>query len=385
MPPIRIPRPVDSQPAPAARPGDTIPSSSGALSSSWSPSRLSSSVGPHLVAVVDRARCFRVGRGDELEGIAALCFAVGRGLRSGLPIEMSLRQALDRDDGGPAAERVGRVVAEVESGRPLEHAVDDWIGDSTHWAERLVGQAIRFAVAGGGDLARCLDMAGLAIREHAAVELRRRTLTAQASASAFALVLLPLAFAAIASGLAGEPIHRGWAGVVLLGVGMVLDGLGLFWMRRMQGGLVIESADLLSATAVLQLAVAAGNPPRRAVELLCATPGAVANERLGLVARRLDLGAPLADALFHDVESLDPHLVRVFGVLERADLDGLEAATHLESLATDLGRAQIAALDVKAQQLSVKLLFPLVLCILPAFLCVSMIPLVLHVLRGLPL
>ena len=141
---------------------------------------------------------------------------------------------------------------------------------------------------------------------------------------------------------------------------------------------------IASAIALLRLAVAAGISPRNAI-------GVVADQLIGsaaapfvAIARRLDVGAPLHDALFHDIADLDPALLRVLQVVERADLDGLEAAAHLDAIAVDVSRDRIAALDTASQRLSVQLLFPLVLCILPAFLCLSMIPLVIDVFDGLP-
>jgi tight adherence protein C len=147
---------------------------------------------------------------------------------------------------------------------------------------------------------------------------------------------------------------------------------------RRQGG------GLASSIALLQLAIAAGLAPRNALVVLSEELRGAAAIPFVAIAERLAIGAPMHDALFHDIELLDPALIRVLQVIERADVDGLDAGPHLDAIAADVSSEQIAALDIASHRLSVQLLFPLVFCILPAFLCLSMIPLVLDVFDGLP-
>ena len=141
--------------------------------------------------------------------------------------------------------------------------------------------------------------------------------------------------------------------------------------------------DLSASVELLRLACAAGLSPRAAVRALSDELGSGAGP-VESIASRLRVGAPFHAALFHDIDGLDPSWVRVLRVLERADLDGLDPGPNLDAIAADMNRDRLARLDVDAQRLSVKLLFPLVLCILPAFLCLSMVPLVLEVFHGLP-
>jgi len=141
--------------------------------------------------------------------------------------------------------------------------------------------------------------------------------------------------------------------------------------------------DLSASVAVLQLAIAAGYTPRNAVTALANELGAGAQPFVS-IAGRLAVGAPTRDALFHQLDELGSTVVRVLHVIDRADVDGLDALAHLETVAADIQRERLASLDIAAQKLGVRLLFPLILCILPAFLCLSMIPLVLDVINGLP-
>ncbi|MFT7474812.1 MAG: hypothetical protein ACI81L_001744, partial [Verrucomicrobiales bacterium] len=55
-----------------------------------------------------------------------------------------------------------------------------------------------------------------------------------------------------------------------------------------------------------------------------------------------------------------------------------------ELLVRDFRRRRAMDLDTAAQRLTISLLFPLVVCILPAFVLLAVVPLLLSALAGLP-
>ena len=67
-----------------------------------------------------------------------------------------------------------------------------------------------------------------------------------------------------------------------------------------------------------------------------------------------------------------------------SEIDGGDLSLHLELVVHDLRRERAAVLDAAAQRLTIALLFPLVLCILPAFVLLAIAPLVLEVIAELP-
>lgn len=152
-----------------------------------------------------------------------------------------------------------------------------------------------------------------------------------------------------------------------------------------------RAIGLPTVVMLLSLATAAGQSPRSAiasVALLAGSPGAV-----GVVARdfaavdqRLQLGASISTAILEAAGGggPTPEIVRVLDVLRRAEHDGASLQLQLEFLIRDLRRHRANALDEAAQRLTVSMLFPLVLCILPAFVLLAVAPLLVEALQGLP-
>jgi pilus assembly protein TadC len=147
---------------------------------------------------------------------------------------------------------------------------------------------------------------------------------------------------------------------------------------------------LPSSVLLLQIATAAGLGPRRAIEVVGGLPidrGALgtASDDFAAIGARLGLGADLSSAILRlEPEKSSTGFVRVLDVLRRAELDGVELALHLELLVRDLRRERAVSLDAAAQRLTVSLLFPLVLCILPAFVLLAVVPLLVGALTSLP-
>lgn len=150
----------------------------------------------------------------------------------------------------------------------------------------------------------------------------------------------------------------------------------------------LVARGLPTAVVLLQLAIRSGAHPRKALAAVVGLPlesGALiaVTGVLAKVHERLELGADMTSAmLLLRSSSGDTH--RVLDALRRAEADGGPVAEHLEILVSDLRRQRRTALDGAAQRLTVSMLFPLVLCILPAFVLLAVVPLVLTALDGLP-
>lgn len=178
---------------------------------------------------------------------------------------------------------------------------------------------------------------------------------------------------------------------VSIGLAAVIRCVG--WRRRrrhMRDLSFARTTGLPSAVLLLRVAVAAGLSPRAAISAVGEIP--VDHGELGVVARdfelvgqRLELGADLASVILSlDHRSTSASFIRVLDVMRRAEIDGVALATHLELVLQDLRRERALALDAAAQRLTVSLLFPLVVCILPAFVLLAVVPLLLGALSSLP-
>jgi len=146
---------------------------------------------------------------------------------------------------------------------------------------------------------------------------------------------------------------------------------------------------LPNAVVLLQIAVAAGRTPRGAIDAIGGLRiggdlGAVVDD-FANVAKRLALGAALSDAILTPGRrDQSVSMMRVLDLLRRAERDGAALSLQLELLVHDFRTARALSLDAAAQRLTVSLLFPLVLCILPAFILLAIVPLLLGALSGLP-
>lgn len=135
---------------------------------------------------------------------------------------------------------------------------------------------------------------------------------------------------------------------------------------------------------LLAVATSAGLPPplafRRAVD---AATGPLADE-LRSVINASDLGGRWRDELNRVGERLDlPDLRRLLGSLARTDAVGSSLAEEVAHLTSDVREVRRAAAAQRARTAPVKMLFPLVFLVLPAFLLLTVVPVLLTTVRSI--
>ena len=135
---------------------------------------------------------------------------------------------------------------------------------------------------------------------------------------------------------------------------------------------------------LLAVATSAGLPPqlafRRAVE---AAMGPLADE-LRSVLDASDLGGRWRDELIVVGDRLAlPDLQRLLGALARTYSLGSSLAEEIEHLASDVREVRRAAAAQRARTAPVKMLFPLVFLVLPAFLLLTLVPVLLTTVRSI--
>jgi tight adherence protein C len=150
--------------------------------------------------------------------------------------------------------------------------------------------------------------------------------------------------------------------------------------RRQQriAGRVADLAELLVATTGAGL-----NPPsafRRAAEVLDGQLG----DELRVAVRGLDLGTPWRVALDElATRTADASIRRLVRAMGRSQRLGTSLASALRNVAEDLRSERQARAEEMARRAPVKMLFPLVFLILPAFLLLTVGPVLLATLRSL--
>jgi tight adherence protein C len=136
--------------------------------------------------------------------------------------------------------------------------------------------------------------------------------------------------------------------------------------------------DLLSAAASSGL-----SGPLALGAVLDAVEGPLADELAGAL-RAVDLGARWRDELQAVAERLDlQDLRRAIGVLTRSDSLGSSLVESLGRIADDAREARRSATTERARKAPVKMLFPLVFLVLPAFLLLTVVPVLLSTLRSI--
>ncbi|WP_196716910.1 hypothetical protein [Actinomyces trachealis] len=282
-----------------------------------------------------------------------------------------------------------------------------WEAGGPHWrppwprrrVEREVAQqqaaqgavaACRLAHAIGAPLAGVLEAVAGAVAEAGRAQASRDTALAGPRSSARLLATLPLAApllgAAVGADLWGFFTSGRLGGVVLAG-GLVLIMAGRILTERLLAsaqagqGQVDEALGLdLARAALLAGATVPGT--------LAALGKALNDGGLGVVSRALLLGADWEEAWLAAAESEDGGL----GVLSRARADGqlaecLRVAWEegvsplplLERAACTVRDGRAAAAQEAAEHLAVRLVLPLGLCHLPAFVLLGVVPVVLDV------
>lgn len=143
-------------------------------------------------------------------------------------------------------------------------------------------------------------------------------------------------------------------------------------LRRQRAAIADAVTELVD---LLRLAVAAGLSVHQVLDLVLDRAPDPFVEPLREVQRRVRLGVRLGDAL-DALEPLGEPVRPLVAALRSAAFDGVPLAPALERVAFDARLQRRRTAETAARRLPVQLLLPLVLCVLPAFGLLAIIPLV---------
>lgn len=162
-------------------------------------------------------------------------------------------------------------------------------------------------------------------------------------------------------------------GALLLAGGLV--GWFVFSERRRKAMATVRLLDELSAVVeILRVAVGGGLGVRSAFEVTVANTPADRDAGLGRVVEELDRGAVLDSALDVWASRVGQPASELSVILKSADRHGVAIGDALEHLAADLRRRRRRQAEERARRLPVTMLVPLVICVLPAFVLVTVVP-----------
>lgn len=195
--------------------------------------------------------------------------------------------------------------------------------------------------------------------------------------------------AGIDGGVAADPAADGRVGAVaiaaalsvvahpLLGVAVAMVGAGLpWWRRRADARRQVDEVvtGLPEVVDLFVLAVGAGLTVRLAVAAVADRAEGGLGAGLARATGRAAQGEPLADALGRLPNELGPALRPLVGALVATERYGTPLLPDLQRLAVEARLLRRRRAEVAARRLPVRLLFPLVLCTLPAFAVLTVVP-----------
>ena len=140
--------------------------------------------------------------------------------------------------------------------------------------------------------------------------------------------------------------------------------------RRRPAGL----DDLPDLVELVVIAVRSGATPTAAVAETASIAPCTLRPVVDEVAHRLARGQRLADALVAFVDALGSEAAVFVDSLATADRYGLPLGPVLDRLADDIRAERRRAAERHARTLPVRLAFPLVVCTLPSFVLIAIVP-----------
>jgi tight adherence protein C len=169
--------------------------------------------------------------------------------------------------------------------------------------------------------------------------------------------------------------------------GAVAGAVGLALVRRRRRRAVARRRDIAAALPdaieFLVLIVHAGLSPTQAVLEAAARAPVATRPGFAATAHRLQRGQVLGDALAALVDELGPAAAPVADGIAAAERYGLPLAPLLDNLSEQAHAARRRLAEAEARRLPVRLSFPLVVCTLPAFALLAIVPAVIGTISSL--
>ena len=270
----------------------------------------------------------------------------------------------------PTSSILTQVVDDLRNGEAIHDSLSP---QDCNQYEQQFFEFLRVSLVQQVFIPQALEQAADLIREEVRFHQDLTTATTQARSSASLLTSLPfivLALLLISSSTARQGVFS-LLFVLTIGIGITVNRLGWWWIQHLVHNSSVHTTDLASSLAQrLCVSLRAGVSLRAAVE-------AWAQESDQALHQTLLRGEPLSTALQefdHRHSGGSHHLVQV---LLEADRDGLPVIHTISRLSLEMRTHRRHLADIRIRQLPTKLTLPIVLCVLPSFIFLTVIPIVL--------
>ncbi|MCX7621405.1 MAG: type II secretion system F family protein [Acidimicrobiales bacterium] len=155
-------------------------------------------------------------------------------IRAGSVMLDALRAATRRGS-TVLARTLGAALAQVETGVALTDALGAWASRIGTAEAVQVAACLQLAIEAGGPQVVALENLAASLRERLAVTAEARALATQARASAVVITIAPVLFGLVigfGDSATATFLFSSVPGLACLAAGLVLDGVGAWWMWR---------------------------------------------------------------------------------------------------------------------------------------------------------
>lgn len=319
---------------------------------------------------------------SQVIDFATLCESLARATRSGAAPHDAVLAGLQRNQlHHPCWSALRNDVASLKSCENALAIARESVEAHSNEAQCL--SLLESAMVHGNFVPSALDHASSVLRDRAACSAELAVAASQSQLSARLLSTLPFVLLLGAMLINSQFRSSLLSPIVLcpLFLGLILNRIGWRWITSLISRAVHYEPDIIGQlTEHLCVSLRTGLSMTQSCErwrTLSPTGKSVAD--------LISAGAPLEEALL-PLATADPISGKHLGhTIVEAERDGLPVLDTVMRLATD-HRAQLRRqTDTRIQQLPTRLTIPLVLCVLPSFLLLSVAPLVLASLSQLSL
>jgi len=143
------------------------------------------------------------------------------------------------------------------------------------------------------------------------------------------------------------------------------------------------SAGLADVIDLFAVALLSGNTVAEATEQVCEWSEGDFADAFAWCNRRVSTGLPLSDVLESLPARLGQQTRPLIAALVSTERYGAPIAANLAQLAAETRSDRRRQAEASARRLPVELLFPLVVCVLPAFLLVTVVPVIVETVSNL--
>jgi len=148
---------------------------------------------------------------------------------------------------------------------------------------------------------------------------------------------------------------------------------------------IASSTAFVEFVDLLVVLLKSGRTTHQSIEALTRLGDADVRIAAERIMRRCNAGERLADAVAELIDLFGSPAVGIANCLSSAERDGLPIAPVLDRLIGEAHAERRRQAHTEAAKLPVKLAFPLVLCVLPSFVALTVVPILIGALSSLDL